>query len=295
MEPQGTQDHGRGHSFWQETRPVKNWVAGLIILLLFFGVAAALLIVPGQMHYLAGPHTYVLQERASLLDAGPNLMRSFTGTANGQEQRIMYSAQLQLETADVDTAAGQLQTVVTAMDGQIMESRRWTADSRPYLRLQVRVPVERFDESLAALAAVGEVKEQSVQGQDVTQEYVDITARLRNKQQQEQRYLELLGDAQSVDEVLAVERELERIRVEIESMQGRIQFLESRTDFASITVTITEPVTPQWAGVAWDLLLQDMVQVLVDSLQGMLLFLSAILPWAVLVIIVLWLLLRRRR
>ena len=134
-----------------------------------------------------------------------------------------------------------------------------------------------------------------MQGQDVTQEYVDITARLRNKQQQEQRYLELLGDAQSVDEVLAVERELERIRVEIESMQGRIQFLESRTDFASITVTVTEPVTPQWAGVAWDLLLQDMVQVLVDSLQGMLLFLSAILPWAVLVIIVLWLLLRRRR
>ncbi len=294
MEPLQPNDPKRQPGFWQRQRPVKNWTAALVILLLLgAGIAAVLL--PGQLNYnISTPRTYVQHEGTALMDTASTVMRGMTGTANGQEQRIMYSAQMQLETSNVDTAEQLLQSSLADMGGYVIESRRWSSNEQPYLRLQVRVPVARFEEALTAFAALGEVKEQSVQGQDVTQEYMDVSARLRNKQQQEQRYLELLGEAQSVEDVLSVERELERIRVEIESMQGRIQFLESRTDYAAITVTVTEPVEVQWAGVSWDLLLQDMVQAMVNNLQNMLLFVSAVLPWAVLGVIVLWLILRRR-
>ena len=154
--------------------------------------------------------------------SAPNLL---TGTANGQEQRIMYSAQMQVETEDIDPVEGQLRNLTSELGGYVLESRAWSSNEQPFLRLSVRIPVTRFEEALASFGEIGDVKEQSVQGQDVTQEYLDTSARLRNKQEQERRYLELLDDAQTVEEVLSVERELERIRVEIESMQGRIQFL----------------------------------------------------------------------
>ena len=296
-----TDQKTRQGSFWNGSRPVKNWVWLLFVLVAVGAVGlTASYVYQGQ--YGALPKTLLVQE--SYMDFGdyaapmatrssaPNLL---TGTANGQEQRIMYSAQMQVETADIDPVEGQLRNLTSELGGYVLESRAWSSYEQPFLRLSVRIPVTRFEEALASFGEIGDVKEQSVQGQDVTQEYLDTSARLRNKQEQERRYLELLDDAQTVEEVLSVERELERIRVEIESMQGRIQFLESRTDYASITITVTEPVEPQLAGISWNLLWRDMLQTLMNSLQSLLLFASVALPWVIALLIIVWLITRRRR
>jgi len=110
-------------------------------------------------------------------------------------------------------------------------SGRWT----------VRVPVDRFGEFLAALRPLGEVRSINSTSDDVTAEFYDIEARIRNKQQEEDRLLKLLAEATGkLEEVLAVERELSRVRGEIEQAQGRLRMLKDVTELTTVTVSVTE-------------------------------------------------------
>jgi len=110
-------------------------------------------------------------------------------------------------------------------------SGRWT----------IRVPVDRFSEFLAAVRLLGEVRSVNSTSDDVTAEFYDIEARIRNKQQEEERLLKLLAEATGkLEEVLAVERELSRVRGEIEQAQGRMRMLKDVTELTTVTVTVTE-------------------------------------------------------
>src|SRR3954454_18684487 len=106
---------------------------------------------------------------------------------------------------------------------------------------KVRVPVDRFDTFLAEVGRLGELQKNHLDSQDVTQEYYDIEARIANKQQEEKRLLKHLADSTGkLEDILAVERELTRVRGEIEQMQGRIRYLSNVTAFSTITIRATE-------------------------------------------------------
>jgi hypothetical protein len=85
-------------------------------------------------------------------------------------------------------------------------------------------------------------------GEDVTGEYIDLTARLNNSERQEQRLQEILDMANNTKEVLEVEREIWRVRTEIERLTGRIKYLENRVELATISVSLyePEPITYSW-------------------------------------------------
>lgn len=110
---------------------------------------------------------------------------------------------------------------------------------------------------MASLRALGELTDLRSQSQDVTTEFVDLSARVRNKEQEEQRLLTLMEDrTRRLDEVLALERELSRVRGEVERMQAQLRSLGDRTDFSTITLNATErepaavaevPVVPTFA------------------------------------------------
>ena len=112
----------------------------------------------------------------------------------------------------------------------------------------VRVPKSEYSSFLASVEDLGEVSSKSVNAQDVTEEYIDLNARLDNLQRQETRLQEILNMTVTVEEVLSVEKELGRVRGDIESLTGRLNYLEDRIEFSTINIRVTEPrsITRSW-------------------------------------------------
>jgi hypothetical protein len=100
----------------------------------------------------------------------------------------------------------------------------------------IRVPAERFEAALGELKQIGDVESETISGTDVTQEFVDLEARKRNLEAQEAVLLDLMDDATSISGTIKVQRELQPIQLEIERLQGRINYLEDQTDMSTITV-----------------------------------------------------------
>ncbi|MDI7269973.1 MAG: DUF4349 domain-containing protein, partial [Myxococcota bacterium] len=100
----------------------------------------------------------------------------------------------------------------------------------------IRVPATAFEETLDALGEIGRVVERTVSGEDVSEQYYDLNIRLRNALAARQRYLALLEQARTVQEALLVERELERITLQIEEFRGRLRYLRDRISDSTIRI-----------------------------------------------------------
>jgi hypothetical protein len=108
----------------------------------------------------------------------------------------------------------------------------------------VRVPAQRFEAALAALEGLGKVKTESISGQDVSQEFIDLEARLRNLRAQETVMLRLMDDSTTISESIRVQSELQGITLEIERLTGRLRYLRDLTDMGTISVSMTEIGAP---------------------------------------------------
>jgi hypothetical protein len=122
----------------------------------------------------------------------------------------------------------------TSQQGGERETRQAT--------LELKVPARRFDEALRGLSPLGEVESVNVSTQDVGEEFVDVTARVANSRRLEERLLGLLETRTGrLEDVLAVERELARVREQIERHEGRLRYLRTRVAVSTLTVNLHEP------------------------------------------------------
>jgi hypothetical protein len=107
--------------------------------------------------------------------------------------------------------------------------------------MELRIPATRFDDAMAGMVPLGKVESSSSTAEDVGEEFVDISARVANSRRLEERLVSLLATRTGkLEDVLAVERELARVREEIERYEGRIRFLRSRVATSTISVTVHE-------------------------------------------------------
>jgi acetolactate synthase regulatory subunit len=108
--------------------------------------------------------------------------------------------------------------------------------------LELRIPSERFDEAVNGLSPIGKVESVNVSVQDVGEEFVDGQARVANARRLEQRLVELLANRTGkLSDVLTVERELARVREEIERYEGRLRYLRSRASISTLSIAMHEP------------------------------------------------------
>jgi hypothetical protein len=108
--------------------------------------------------------------------------------------------------------------------------------------LELKVPAERFEELTGGLQPLGRVEFLNVTAEDVGEEFVDLSARAANARRLESRLLDLLGSRTGrLQDVLSVERELARVREEIERIDGRLRYLQTRASMSTLTVTLHEP------------------------------------------------------
>jgi hypothetical protein len=107
---------------------------------------------------------------------------------------------------------------------------------------EIKIPANKYDEAVGSLSQIGKVETVSSSAQDVGEEFVDVTARVTNARRLEERLISLLANRTGrLDEVLRVERELARVREEIERYEGRLRYLSARVAMSTLTLTIHEP------------------------------------------------------
>lgn len=170
-------------------------------------------------------------------------------------RRIIFDADIRLVVKKVSEAELQITKYLKQVDGYVAEaSVDRTQGEELTGHWKVRVPVTRFDSFLDEIAKLGVAENRRQTAQDVTEEYVDLEAQIANKKRLEERIVALLKDATGkIKDVLEVERELARVRGEIEQMEGRLRLLTNRTDFTTITISAREeenyvpPAAPTFA------------------------------------------------
>ena len=138
-------------------------------------------------------------------------------------------------------AAVQAATAVARDRGGYVLSTALDDSSDPSASVSIRVPSEEFEASLGDLKAIGDVKSEMVEGRDVSEEFVDLEARLRNLEGQEGVLLRLYDRATSVVDTIRIQREVEDVQFEIERHRGRLRFLADRTALSTITVQFVGP------------------------------------------------------
>jgi hypothetical protein len=107
--------------------------------------------------------------------------------------------------------------------------------------LQMKIPAPRFDEAMSGMGTMGKVERSNATAEDVTEEFVDVSARVSNGKRMEERLVVLLASRTgTLEDALAVERELARVRQEVERLEGRIRFLSSRVATSTIDVNLHE-------------------------------------------------------
>jgi hypothetical protein len=159
------------------------------------------------------------------------------------DRKIIYTVSLDLIVADTEVAFQEIQGLTEEMGGFVSQSNMWRQEDYPRGSMTVRVPAERLDEALEKFKALAvDVESQSRDSQDVTEEYVDLEARLANEQRTERELQELLetrSERGRTEDILEVHRELSRVRAQIEQIQGRMTYLDNLASMATVQISLT--------------------------------------------------------
>ncbi|MBN2024298.1 MAG: DUF4349 domain-containing protein [Pirellulales bacterium] len=201
-------------------------------------------------------------------------------------RKIVHTATLHVAVEEFDPVPGAVAAVADRFGAYVARSDVDNA-SRAARRgtWTIRVPVDRYDACLEALRQLGEIDNESADSKDVTEEFYDLDVRIRNKKRQEDRLVRLLDEATGkLDEILSVERELARVRGEVEQMEGRLRVLADLTALATIHLNVREiPIhkTPDVPGYATRArrTFQTSLHCLIDACQGLSLLVVMVLPW----------------
>lgn len=202
----------------------------------------------------------------------------------GVERKVIKTATLRVAVKDLDGAQKKVMEMVKDLKGFVANSNNWVAgNNQRFSSYQLRIPANEFYAALEKYEGLGEVKHRSLGGQDVTEEYIDIQSRLKNLKLQEERYRDLLQRANRVEDILSIERELERVRSSIESMQGRINFYDNQTSMSTIDLELAEP--EPIASADWGLVnaLRQAFRAMVDTFLAIVVRCGQVLPYLVLI------------
>lgn len=250
----------------------KFQIGGLIPLLIMAFIAAGC---AGQLGGAANSAPVAQEERAATggydydeapeAGAPPAEPEYLDLAADGEAQQpierlLIRTGSVSVSVEDTREAKENIEAMVNGMaaEGAFVVSVNeygGSTDISPQISMQIRVPAARFDEAMdriAGLAVEGTTPTQSESGQDVTEEYVDLSARLESLEAARQRLLEIMENSQSTEELLQAEAQLTAREAEIESIKGRMQYLQQSAALSSISIELqpyilSQPVDTRWS------------------------------------------------
>jgi hypothetical protein len=160
------------------------------------------------------------------------------------DRKIIKDGEISFETSDPAKTRESILKYTLELGGYITNESSNDYSDRKEQRMIIRVPADKFDQLLSGVTQTAvKINSKSISAQDVTEDYIDVEARLKTKKELEERYKQLLVKASKVEEIMSIEREIGKLREEIESVEGRFRYLKDRVAFSSLTITFYEKIS----------------------------------------------------
>jgi len=196
--------------------------------------------VQGEVNLVAATSVpMVAQQKAVATGSAPLFLRS--SVAAGM---VIRTGQTSIEVDSLERAVAQVRLLAGRIGGFVANTTMQTGQGQ--LRsasLEVKIPADRFDDGLGGLASLGKLESVNVNAEDVGEEFTDVTARVGNARRLEARLIDLLATRTGkLKDVLDVERELARVREEIDRYEGRLRYLRAHAMLSTLTIYVHEPV-----------------------------------------------------
>jgi len=172
----------------------------------------------------------------------------FAGAAQAVERKVIQNAEMTIETDSPNEGQRKIAAIADRHSGFVVisESKQNEAVSQTVastvVNIVVRVPARQFEAAIAEIRGVGgHILHEKTSGQDVTEEYIDLEARIRTKRALEAQFLEIMKQARKISDALEVQTQLANVRTEIEQLEGRRRFLENQSALSTINITLHTP------------------------------------------------------
>jgi len=194
----------------------------------------------------------VVQAKTDLASVQQNVSLTLADAANvasqAIERKIIRNANLTVEVGSPTESQRKIVSIAESHQGFVVtsESTQRSAEGKTKpevtINLVIRIPASQFNQVMEEIRAVGtRVAQEKTTGQDVTEEFIDLEARIKNQKALEAQFIEIMKRAGKVEDALQVQRELADVRTEIEKLEGRRRFLENQASLSTINVTLQTP------------------------------------------------------
>ena len=225
---------------------MKRLIIGLALLTLLVSIAAALscaseapMTLPGEEGAIPPPQV-VPEPSLGWDDKGEGTVVLLTT----DERMIVRNGNMSLVVEDVNEAMAAISQLADGFNGYVVSSSVSGEEEGMRGWITIRVPDESFEPALSQIRELAvRVEEESTSSQDVTEEYIDLEARLANAEATEQEFLALLDKAEDVEDILKIYNSLSQIRQDIEQIKGRMQYLERTSSMSLISVYLRPEFT----------------------------------------------------
>lgn len=163
---------------------------------------------------------------------------------SNSDKRIQRNANLNIEVKSINESIDKLNNIISSFGGEIISSNKGGFDyGQPYANIRLRVSSENLDSVLFEFKKLSsKVISENIYTNDVSEEFIDIEARLKIMKSTENRFNDLLSKSEKIEEIIQVEKELMRIRGDIESLEGRLNYLTKTTDTSEINLNLNEQI-----------------------------------------------------
>ena len=157
------------------------------------------------------------------------------------ERMVISTGSISVEVEVVQASVQGVQAIAEGLGGFVEQLSSFGDADRQRASITIRVPQNQFNTALERIRLLGDVQSENIGSEDVSEQFIDLEARLKSAQREEESLLSLLGRAQNVSDILTIERELSRVRSDIERYQGQLNFLERRVDLSTIYIELFPP------------------------------------------------------
>jgi hypothetical protein len=242
------------------------------------------------------------QSDAVLQKVSLNNVSAAQAPAQINERKIIRNAEMTIEIRDPNNGLRKIAAIAEKNGGFVVtsESRENQAESAPSTTVAVvaRVPAAKFGEAVREIQSIdGRILREKISGTDVTEEYIDLEARIRTKRALEEQFLEIMRQARKVSDALEVQTQLADVRTEIERLEGRRRFLENQSALSTISITLQTPApllmtTSRGFWHSVKMAFGDGLETASEIVLGIIRFVIVLIPMTVLIVLPCWFLFR---
>ena len=218
--------------------------------------------------------------------------KPFPAKNNQFQRKLIKTGNLNFETQDLSKTKTTIEGLVKSFNGYIANDNEYKSYDRISNNISLRIPANKFDEFIVEISkGVEKFDSKNINISDVTEQFLDVEARLKTKKALESKYLEILKKAKTVKEIIEVEREIGKLRGDIESAEGRLKYLSDQVSFSTLNISFYKKISSESS---FTKKLKNALKDGYDSIKSFFIFLVGIWP-LVIILLVAFLWYRRRR